>query len=98
MLMEKLRQGAGGWVAKIFLGLLILSFGVWGIADVFRGIGAADVAVIGSTKIGTEEFRRLYTERLQQLSRQFGRGISPDQSRLLGLDRQILGEMLAENR
>ena len=97
MLMEKLRQGAGGWVAKIFLGLLILSFGVWGIADVFRGIGAADVAVIGSTKIGTEEFRRLYTERLQQLSRQFGRGISPDQSRLLGLDRQILGEMLAEN-
>jgi len=97
MLMEKLRQGAGGWVAKIFLGLLILSFGVWGIADVFRGIGAADVAVIGSTKIGTEDFRRLYTERLQQLSRQLGRGISPDQSRLLGLDRQILGEMLAEN-
>ena len=58
MFMEKLRQGAGGWIAKIFLGLLILSFGVWGIADVFRGIGAADVAVIGSTKIGTEEFRR----------------------------------------
>ena len=74
MLMSKLREGAGGWVAKIFLGLLILSFAVWGIADVFRGIGAQDVAVIGSSKIGTEEFRRLYTERLQMLSRQFGRG------------------------
>jgi peptidyl-prolyl cis-trans isomerase D len=97
MLMEKLRQGAGGWVAKIFLGLLILSFGVWGIADVFRGVGAQDVAVIGSSKIGAEDFRRLYTERMQQLSRQYGRGISPDQARLLGLDRQILGEMLAEN-
>ena len=97
MLMSKLREGAGGWVAKIFLGLLILSFAVWGIADVFRGAGAQDVAVIGTTKIGTEDFRRLYTERLQQLSRQFGRGISPDQARTLGLDKQILGEMIAEN-
>ena len=97
MLMTKLREGAGGWVAKIFLGLLILSFGVWGIADVFRGVGAQDVAVIGSTKIGTEDFRRIYTDRLQQLSRQFGRGITPDQARTLGLDRQILGELLAEN-
>lgn len=97
MLMTKLREGAGGWIAKIFLGLLILSFGVWGIADVFRGVGAQDVAVIGSTKIGTEDFRRIYTDRLQQLSRQFGRGITPDQARTLGLDRQILGELLAEN-
>ncbi len=97
MLMSKLREGAGSWVAKIFLGLLILSFGVWGIADVFRGIGAQDVATIGSTKIGTEDFRRIYTDRLQTLSRQFGRGITPDQARALGLDRQILGELLAEN-
>lgn len=95
--MTKLREGAGGWIAKIFLGLLILSFGIWGIADVFRGFGAQDVAVIGSTKIGTEDFRRIYTDRLQQLSRQFGRGITPDQARTLGLDKQILGEMLAEN-
>lgn len=97
MLMSKLREGAGGWVAKVFLGLLIVSFGIWGIADVFRGAGAQDVAVIGSTKIGTEDFRRLYTDRLQALSRQFGRGISPDQARTLGLDKQILGEMIAEN-
>ncbi len=97
MLMTKLREGAGGWVTKIFLGLLIVAFGIWGIADVFRGFGAQDVATIGSTKIGTEDFRRIYTERLQTLSRQFGRGISPDQARALGLDRQILGELLAEN-
>ena len=97
MLMTKLREGAGGWVTKIFLGLLIVAFGVWGIADVFRGFGAQDVAVIGSTKIGTEDFRRIYTDRLQTLSRQFGRGITPDQARALGLDRQILGELLAEN-
>ncbi len=96
MLMSKLREGAGGWIAKVLLGMLIVAFGIWGIADVFRGFGAQDVAVIGSTKIGIEEFRRIYTDRLQQLSRQFGRGITPDQARTLGFDRQILGELISE--
>jgi peptidyl-prolyl cis-trans isomerase D len=96
MLMARLREGAGGWVAKTLLGLLIVAFGIWGIADVFRGFGVSDVAVVGSTKIGVEEFRRTYTERLQVLSRQFGRGITPEQARTLGFDRQILGEMIAE--
>ena len=28
-----MRRGAAGWVAKILFGLLILSFGAWGIGD-----------------------------------------------------------------
>jgi peptidyl-prolyl cis-trans isomerase D len=96
MLMNKLREGAGGWIAKVFLGLLIVSFGIWGIADVFRGFSARDVASIGSTRIDVDDFRRIYTERLQTLSRQLGRGISSEQARTFGFDRQILGEMLAE--
>jgi peptidyl-prolyl cis-trans isomerase D len=96
MLMHKLREGAGGWVTKILLGMLVVAFVIWGIADVFRGWGAQDVAVVGSNRIGVEEFRRIYTDRLQTLSRQLGRGFTSEQARALGLDRQILGEMIAE--
>ena len=96
MALDYLRRHAGGFFAKILLGLLIVAFAIWGVADVFRGFGTQDVAVVGSTKISIEGFRRVYTERLQQLSRQYGRGITSEQARAMGLDRQILGEMIAE--
>jgi peptidyl-prolyl cis-trans isomerase D len=95
-MLEALRKSTGGWIAKIFIGLLVLSFAIWGIGDMFRGISARDVAQVGSVKIDTETFRQLYQERLQQLSRQIGRGITPDQARGMGLDRQLLGELISE--
>ena len=77
--------------------LLGLSFVVWGIADVFRNIGSSGAAAeVGSAKFSQEDFRRAYSERMQQLGRQIGRGITPDQARALGLDRQVLSEMLSE--
>jgi peptidyl-prolyl cis-trans isomerase D len=95
-MLDALRRHAGGWVAKIFLSLLVLSFAVWGIADVFRGVGSQDLAQVGSTKIGIETFRQLYQERLQQLGRQLGRALTPEQARAINLDRQMLGELISE--
>ncbi len=95
-MLASLRKGAGSWIAKAFLAVLIVSFGIWGIADVFRGFGERDLATIGSVKISTEAFRRMYQDRLQQLSRQVGRGITPEQARALRLDRQILGEIISD--
>lgn len=95
-MLETLRKSAGGIVAKIFIALLVISFAIWGIGDIFRGFGARDLAEVGSTKIDIETFRQLYQERLQQLSRQIGRGLTPDQARAFGLDRQLLGELISE--
>ena len=58
------------------MGVLIVSFGVWGIADIFKGFGQSSLAKIGSTEISTEQFRQIYTDKLQQLSRQFGRPLT----------------------
>jgi peptidyl-prolyl cis-trans isomerase D len=79
------------------VGFLIISFAIWGIGDIFRGFGRSTVAKIGSTEIGIEQFRILYNDRLQQFSRQFGRPISGDQARAMGLDRIVLGQIVAEN-
>ena len=78
------------------MGLLVLSFAIWGINDIFRGFGRSTVAKIGSTEIPIEEFRRVYNERLQQLSRQVGQPVTPEQASAAGLDRQVLSEMVAE--
>jgi peptidyl-prolyl cis-trans isomerase D len=80
----------------VVMGVLIISFGVWGIADIFKGFGQSTLAKIGHTEISTEQFRQLYTDRLQQIGRQFGRPLTMDQARAFGLDRQVLQQTIAE--
>jgi peptidyl-prolyl cis-trans isomerase D len=80
----------------VVMGVLIISFGVWGIADIFRGFGQSTLAKVGGTEISTDQFRQLYTDRLQQIGRQFGRPLTMDQARAFGLDRQVLQQTIAE--
>jgi peptidyl-prolyl cis-trans isomerase D len=80
----------------VVMGLLALSFAIWGIGDIFRGFGRSTVAKIGDTEITIEQFRQSFNDRLQQLGRQFGRPISQEQARALGLDHQLLFELLSQ--
>jgi peptidyl-prolyl cis-trans isomerase D len=95
-----MRKASSNWLGKIIMatvmGVLIISFGVWGIADIFKGFGQSTLAKIGRTEISTEQFRQLYTERLQQIGRQYGRPLTMDQARAFGLDRQVLQQVIAE--
>jgi peptidyl-prolyl cis-trans isomerase D len=86
----------GKAIMTVVLGLLALSFAIWGIGDVFRGFGRSALAKVGNTEIGIEQFRTIYNDRLQQLSREVGRPISMDQARAFGFDRQVLGQLIAE--
>ncbi len=80
----------------VVMGVLIVSFAVWGIADIFKGFGQSSLAKIGSTEISTEQFRQIYTDKLQQLGRSFGRPLTSEQARAFGLDRQVLQQTIAE--
>ena len=80
----------------VVLGLIAISFAIWGIGDIFRGFGRSSLARIGGTEITIEQFRQLYNERLQQLGRQLGRPITLDQARPMGLDRQLVGQLIGE--
>lgn len=90
------RNWLGRTVTGIILGLIAISFAVWGIGDVFKGFGQSTVATIGRTEISVAQFRQLFIERQQQLARQLGRTLSADQVRALGLPQQMLGQLLAE--
>ncbi|HEY6831170.1 MAG TPA: SurA N-terminal domain-containing protein [Pseudolabrys sp.] len=99
-MLRGIHKASSTWLGKALMagvmGVLVISFAIWGIGDIFRGVGQNSVAVIGGTEISIEQFRQYYSDRLQQFSRQMGRPISPDQARALGLDRQILGQLVAE--
>jgi peptidyl-prolyl cis-trans isomerase D len=99
-MLRGLRKASSNWLGKTIMaavvGFLIISFAIWGIGDIFRGFGRSTVAKVGGTEIGYEQFRQIYTERLQQIGAQIGRPLTPDQARAAGLDRQILAQVISE--
>jgi peptidyl-prolyl cis-trans isomerase D len=99
-MLRGIRKASSNWLGKavmaVVMGVLIVSFGVWGIADIFKGFGQSTLVKVGRTEISTEAFRQIYTDKLQQFSRQFGRPITQEQARLFGLDRQVLQQTIAE--
>jgi peptidyl-prolyl cis-trans isomerase D len=94
-MLEAMRRGAQTRVAKLLFAILVFSFGIWGVADVFRGQGRGFVAKVGHTEISAEEFRRSYQDELDRFSRQAKQRISAEQGRSFGLDRQVLAQMVA---
>jgi peptidyl-prolyl cis-trans isomerase D len=99
-MLRGLRKASSNWLGKAIMaavvGFLVISFAIWGIGDIFRGFGRSTVAKIGRTEITIEQFRNLYNERLQQYARQFGRPITPEQARAIGLDRLVIGQLISE--
>src|SRR5215831_1311140 len=99
-MLRGMRKASSNWLGKtimaVVMGVLIVSFGIWGIADIFRGFGQSTVAKVGGTEISVNEFRQLYTDRLQQIGRQLSRPLTMDQARAFGFDRQVLQQTIAE--
>ncbi|MBN9062361.1 MAG: peptidylprolyl isomerase [Rhizobiales bacterium 65-9] len=99
-MMQGLRNAGQTWLGKlvvtVLFGLLIMSFAIWGIADIFRGYGASTAVRVGSTEIGVEQLRIAYQNELQRLIRQTRGAITPDAARQLGLDRAVLSRVISD--
>lgn len=93
-MMDAMRQGARSWIAKILFFILILSFAVWGIADVFTGFNRGSLATVGETTISANDFQQAYQNELNQISQQIGRRITPEQGRQFGLDQRTLTRLI----
>ncbi|MCA3556151.1 peptidylprolyl isomerase [Aestuariivirga sp.] len=93
-MMDSMRKAAKGWVAKLLIGLLAVSFGVWGIADVFRFGSSAGLATVGSQKVTAAEYDKAFRDRLQDIARQTGQGITPEQARAYGIDKGVLAFLI----
>src|SRR5262249_7600359 len=99
-MLRGIHKASSTWLGKAgiaaVMGVIAISFAIWGIGDIFRGFGRNAVATIGGVEISIEQFRQFYNDRLQQLGRQVGRPITPDEARARGLDRQLLAQLMAE--
>jgi len=89
------RAFAKSWVAVLLIGLLIISFAIFGIGDIFTSMGADTVVKAGSREIGSAEFRREFDTYKEQAEQRVGQPISIDLAVERGLDRQVLEGLAA---
>jgi len=67
------RRSLSTWPVRLFFGLLVISFGLWGVADVVRNLGAeSSVASVAGQKIDMPELQEAYRRALAQYSRMLG--------------------------
>src|SRR6266446_7000972 len=74
--LDTLRKGAGRLFGMILMGMLVFSFGIWGIADIFRGYGRQTLIRVGDTEINSQDYMRAQQDVLRAMSSQAGRSLS----------------------
>jgi len=95
-MLSALRNAAGTWVAKLLLVLLVLSFAVWGISgQIATGFGGNSVVTAGGTTVSPIEYRLAYDRQLAVMSQQFGTRLTREQAKALGIEEQVLGQLVA---
>lgn len=94
-MLQAIRSRAGSFVVKGLFALLILSFGVWGIGDIFRN-RAADtvVATIGAQNIGADALQSALQPALERLSTQLGSAVDLHEAKKLGVVDEVLGQLI----
>lgn len=95
-MLDSLRSAAQSWIAKLLLGLLVLSFAIWGISDVFRGGMAGNAALTaGDSEVSATDYRFAYEQQLMRLSQQFRQRLTREQAKAIGVENQVLAQLAA---
>ncbi len=100
-MLDVMRRFKQSWLLKLALGLVAFMFialipGVGLSPPDDAGLPSDVLAKVGDYEIRLQEFRQIYLRQLQQYRLQSGGDISEDVLRQLGIDRQILQQLIDE--
>jgi peptidyl-prolyl cis-trans isomerase D len=97
-MLQAIRSKAGSVVVKGLFVLLIATFGVWGIGDIFRN-RAPDtvVATVGERSIDANALQTAMQPALQRLSSQLGTSVDLRQARQMGVIDEVLGQLIDQS-
>ena len=95
--MRKATQGLiGRSIMTIVLGLIIVSFVVWGVGDMFRGGVSDKVAEVGGASITAQQFQTQMQNLMYQYQTRAKMSLTNAQAHALGLDNDVLQRLIAE--
>ena len=96
-MLNALRKNAGSWVVKLLLLLLVASFAIWGIGDVFYGGSQSQtVATVGDAEIPASELADAFNRAVANLQRQLGPEFDRERAIQLGVMQQALQDLIGQ--
>lgn len=92
-MLQIIRSTAGSWVVKILFVVLIISFAVWGIGDITRGVQGG-VATVGEEKITPQELDREFKAEINRMRQVLGPDFTEAQALQFGLVESALERLI----
>ncbi len=81
---------------KILLGLMVLSFALWGVGDILSSGNSKLAAKVGNQKISLDEFYNKFGREIQELNIKTGGSLSIQEAHEQNLDRFIINDLVYE--
>jgi peptidyl-prolyl cis-trans isomerase D len=95
-MLQAIRSRAASFVVKALFAVLIATFVIWGIGDIFRLRGTTQpvVATVGGQEITAQDLQNALQPALQRLSMQLGRVFDLKQAKKLGITNAVLEQLI----
>ena len=94
-MLQAIRSQAGSWFVKGLFGILIITFGIWGIGDIFRGRPPdTSVATVGGQSIDAGALQSAVQPALEQLSTETGSAVDLQQAKKMGVIDDVLRQLI----
>ncbi|MGE5540041.1 MAG: peptidyl-prolyl cis-trans isomerase [Gemmatimonas sp.] len=92
-MLQSLREHASSWLFRALLGFLIVSFGIWGIGDIFLGDRDPVVAKVGGVSVTASQLNQAFREEISRIQAMVPEPLDNDKAKQLGLLDQALGRI-----
>jgi peptidyl-prolyl cis-trans isomerase D len=94
-MLQAIRSKAGSLVVKGLFAILIVTFGIWGIGDIFRNRGPSTVvAIVAGAAIGADALEAALQPALERMRQETGDSVDFRQARKLGILDDVLGQLI----
>lgn len=91
-----LRSSVSKIAIKLLFVVLVASFAVWGIGDIFQiGIRSDAPIEVGPVQIGPAELQNEYRRQFSQLQARYGGSLDTETANALGLDDRVVNDVVA---
>ncbi|MEF3366032.1 SurA N-terminal domain-containing protein [Methylocystis sp. 9N] len=99
-MLEGLRATSQNWIGRTIMaavmGVIVVSFAIWGVGDVFRGMTNQRLARVGKGEVTVDAFRNAYQSDLRRIQQRLRRAVTNEEARQAGLHLQILERLVSE--
>jgi peptidyl-prolyl cis-trans isomerase D len=97
-MLQAIRSQAGSWFVKGLFGLLIVTFGIWGIGDIFRN-RAPDtvVATVGDQSVDADAVQSAVQPALERLTTETGSPVDLHQAKQMGVIDDVLRQLIDQS-